>query len=188
LRYLSCATNSFIGPPHPRVENGVPEPGHRFDLRVRRVSLFRSSNDRKRGETFPQFKISEPNEAIPLDVVAIKQRRIRSAAMMKFERVPSAAPLTAIDIAPQCRLADGRRESATAVSVPSCIHVFLGVCRIVGLLKRRGSIWSVLQLAFERLDLLGKGAVIAGQIFDFAHRMKHGGVVATAEAAANLGQ
>jgi len=107
--------------------------------------------------------------------------------MMKFERVPSAALLTAIDIAPQCRLTDGRRESATAViCVPSCIHVFLGVCRIVGTARKQS--WSVLQLALERLDLLGQGAVIAGQIFDFAHRMKHGGVVATAEAAANLGQ
>ena len=31
---------------------------------------------------------------------------------------------------------------------------------------------SILQLAFERLDFLGKGAVIAGQVFDFADRVK----------------
>jgi hypothetical protein len=41
---------------------------------------------------------------------AIKQRRIRSAPMMKFERVPRAAPLTAIDSAPQCRRAQLRHQ------------------------------------------------------------------------------
>jgi hypothetical protein len=48
---------------------------------------------------------------------AIKQRRIRSAPMMKFERVPNAAPLTAIDSAAQGRLAHSRLEFAAAVSV-----------------------------------------------------------------------
>jgi hypothetical protein len=46
----------------------------------------------------------------------------------------------------------------------------------------------ILQLALERLDFLGKGSVIAGQIFDFADGMKHGGVIASAEAAADFGQ
>src|SRR6516225_8136275 len=55
---------------------------------------------------------------------AIKQRRIRSAPMMKFERVPSAAPLTAIDSAPQCRLADDLGElvaGASACHLASCL-------------------------------------------------------------------
>jgi len=47
---------------------------------------------------------------------------------------------------------------------------------------------SILQLAFERLDLLGKGAVIAGQVFDFADRVKHGGVIPSAEPAPDFGQ
>jgi hypothetical protein len=37
--------------------------------------------------------------AFPAQHDAIKQRQIRSAPMMKFERVPKAAPLTAIDSA-----------------------------------------------------------------------------------------
>jgi len=48
---------------------------------------------------------------------AIEQRRVRSAPMMKFERVPSAAPLTTIDRAQQGRLADSRREFAAAMLV-----------------------------------------------------------------------
>jgi hypothetical protein len=48
---------------------------------------------------------------------AIKQRRIRSAPTMKFERVPSAAPLTAIDRAPQCRSADDCRELVAGAAV-----------------------------------------------------------------------
>ena len=70
--------------------------------------------------------------------------------------------------------------------------VFLVVCRIVGSLAGKHTLpdqcGSVLQLAFERLNLLGKGAVVARQIFDFADRMKHSGVVAPAEAAADFGQ
>jgi len=62
LRYLSCATNSFIGPPHlvldPQDAAGI---------------LPKSTDERKRGEVFPQsrstIKIGEPNEAIPLDGV-----------------------------------------------------------------------------------------------------------------------
>jgi hypothetical protein len=46
----------------------------------------------------------------------IKQRRIRSAPMMKLERVPGAAPLTAIDSALQCGLAHGCGKLAAAVS------------------------------------------------------------------------
>jgi hypothetical protein len=42
--------------------------------------------------------------------------------MMKFERVPNAALLTAIDSAPQCRLADDGREFAAAVSVAILHH------------------------------------------------------------------
>jgi hypothetical protein len=39
---------------------------------------------------------------------AVKQRRVRSmATVMKFEQVPSAAPLTAIDSAQQGSLAHG---------------------------------------------------------------------------------
>jgi len=57
---------------------------------------------------------------------AIKQRRIRSAPMMKFERVPSAAPLTAIDSAPQCRLADDYRELAAGASVHVISRSVLG--------------------------------------------------------------
>jgi hypothetical protein len=48
---------------------------------------------------------------------AIKQRRIRSAPMMKFERVPSAAPLTTIDSAPQCRSANDCRKFVAGASV-----------------------------------------------------------------------
>jgi len=104
-----------------------------FDLRVAAGILPKSSDERKRGEAFPQLRSVSQTKQSHLTWFVIKQRRIRSAAMMKFERVPSAAPLTAIDIAPQCRLADGRRESATAViCVPSCIQGFAGLW---GLLK-----------------------------------------------------
>src|SRR5579872_5815121 len=48
--------------------------------------------------------------------------------------------------------------------------------------------WSVLKLAFERLDFLCKRVVIADERLDLAHRMKNGGVVAPAETAADLGQ
>jgi hypothetical protein len=50
---------------------------------------------------------------------AIKQRR--SAAVMKSEGGPSAAPLTAIDSAPQCRLARLLRIRGDRTCVPSCI-------------------------------------------------------------------
>ena len=50
------------------------------------------------------------------------------------------------------------------------------------------SLPSILQLALERLDLLGKGSVIARQIFDFAHGVKHRGVITSAEASADFRQ
>lgn len=47
---------------------------------------------------------------------------------------------------------------------------------------------SILKQAFERLNLLRQRAVGAGQILDLAHRVQDGGVVASAEAPADLGQ
>src|SRR5258708_5681906 len=52
---------------------------------------------------------------------------------------------------------------------------------------RRG-LPSVLRLAFEPLNLFGEDGVVAGQGLDLAHGVQHGGVVAAAEAAADLGQ
>src|SRR5471030_1293863 len=48
--------------------------------------------------------------------------------------------------------------------------------------------WLLLQLAFENLDFLGQGHVVADQALDLAHRMQHGGVVAAAEAPADFRQ
>src|SRR5580700_659245 len=47
---------------------------------------------------------------------------------------------------------------------------------------------SVLELAFEPLNLFGEGGVVAGQRLDLAHGVQHGGVVAAAEPAPDLGQ
>src|SRR5579859_3299371 len=46
---------------------------------------------------------------------------------------------------------------------------------------------SVLQLSLERLDLLGERRIVAGQRFDLADRVQHRGVIAAAEAPADLG-
>src|ERR1700677_2058717 len=54
--------------------------------------------------------------------------------------------------------------------------------------KRQPGRWSILKQAFERLDLLRQRAVGASQILDLAHRVQDGGVVASAEAPADLGQ
>ncbi len=45
-----------------------------------------------------------------------------------------------------------------------------------------------MKLAFEALDLLGKGGVVAGEVLDFPHRVQHGSVVPAAEPTADLGQ
>src|SRR5712691_10883765 len=47
---------------------------------------------------------------------------------------------------------------------------------------------SLLQLPLEQLDLLGQRAVGIDQVFDLAHGVQHGGVVAAAEAPADLRQ
>src|SRR3954463_3209670 len=45
---------------------------------------------------------------------------------------------------------------------------------------------SLLQVPLQNLDLVGQHGVVADQAFDLAHRMQHGGVIAPAEAAADL--
>ena len=45
---------------------------------------------------------------------------------------------------------------------------------------------SVLELALERLDLLGEDVIVAGQVLDLAHGVQHGGVIAAAEPPADL--
>lgn len=47
---------------------------------------------------------------------------------------------------------------------------------------------SILQLAFEPLDFLGEGAVIAGEIFDLADRMQDRSVIPAAETATDFRQ
>jgi hypothetical protein len=47
---------------------------------------------------------------------------------------------------------------------------------------------SILELALERLDLVGKRAVVGGERLDLAHGVQHGGVVAPAKSPADLRQ
>src|SRR5271154_7208749 len=47
---------------------------------------------------------------------------------------------------------------------------------------------SVLQLAFESLDLVGERRISAGERLDLAHGVQHRGVIAATEPAADLGQ
>ncbi len=54
--------------------------------------------------------------------------------------------------------------------------------------RTRTAVKSILELTLKRLDLFGKGTVIAGQRFDLAHRVQHGCVIAAAKAAADLRQ
>lgn len=46
----------------------------------------------------------------------------------------------------------------------------------------------LLQLALERLDLLGERGVGVDQILDLAHGMQHGGVVTAAKSPSDLGE
>ena len=52
-------------------------------------------------------------------------------------------------------------------------------------LRERGAI--ILQLPLQRFHFLQQGRVLGDQRLDLAHRVQHGGVIAPAEAAADLG-
>src|SRR6185437_7090756 len=90
---------------------------------------------------------------------------------------PSSMPICLNPAGPQGD-AEARPAQALACRVPAFSRYFGGI---------RG-LALVLKLAFQQFDLVGQRGILGHQRLDLAHRVEHRGVVATSEAAADLGQ